>query len=377
VKSSPDIGWATAGVPRNTACHSTEPYSAGRRTVSRCRPDCPAGHGNHVPAAIVALPGLAVVGAATGLAFLGAWMIPWINPATLAVILGAALSNLGLHTDKLRPGTHVAGHRLLRLAVVLLGFQLSTSTLRAVGPAGAGLVFGTVTVTFTGLLLLGRLFGLPPARSLLLASGYSICGASAVAAVRSPAEADDDDVSVAVALVTLCGSLAIFVLPALRHPLHLNTLQFGSWVGASVHDVGQTVATAQAVPGALAVAMVIKLSRVALLLPLVSALGYRARRRTDATATGPRPPVLPLFLIGFVAAVTLNSMNVVPAGTLAALIHTQQILLVAALVGLGTGIHRRVLARAGGPALFVGLAGWFLVAATALAAVHLTGIGSA
>lgn len=377
MKSLPDIGWATAGVPRKTACHSTEPHPAGRRAISRCRPDCPAGHGNHVPAAIVALPGLAVVGAATGLAFLGAWMIPWINPATLAVILGAALSNLGLHTDKLRPGTHVAGHRLLRLAVVLLGFQLSTSTLRAVGPAGAGLVFGTVTVTFTGLLLLGLLFGLPPARSLLLASGYSICGASAVAAVRSPAEADEDDVSVAVALVTLCGSLAIFVLPALRHPLHLNTLQFGSWVGASVHDVGQTVATAQAVPGALAVAMVIKLSRVALLLPLVSALGYRARRRTDAAATGPRPPVLPLFLIGFVAAVTLNSMNVVPAGTLAALIHAQQILLVAALVGLGTGMHRRVLSRAGGPALFVGLAGWFLVGATALAAVHLTGIGGA
>jgi uncharacterized membrane protein YadS len=183
----------------------------------------------------------------------------------------------------------VASHRLLRAAVVLLGFQLSTSTVRAIGPGGALLVLVTVGVTFTGMLALGRLLGLPSARALLLASGYSICGASAVAAVRHAVDADEDDVAVAVALVTLCGSLAIFVLPALGGPLGLDPVQFGSWVGASVHDVGQTVATAQAVPGALTVALVIKLSRVALLLPLVTALGVRARRRatTPLAATAP------------------------------------------------------------------------------------------
>ncbi|HEX3828551.1 MAG TPA: putative sulfate exporter family transporter [Sporichthyaceae bacterium] len=346
------------------------------RPGSRCRPDCQAGEGWRGAAAAAAVPGLVVVAGATALAFLGARFLPGVNPATLAVILGALLANTGMHTDRLRPGTHVAGHRLLRIAVVLLGFQLSASTLRAIGLPGAALVLGTVAVTFTGLLVLGRLFGLPLARSLLLATGYSICGASAVAAVRHTVDADEDDVAVAVALVTLCGSLAIFVLPALRGSLHLNPVQFGAWVGASVHDVGQTVATAQVVPGALTVAMVVKLSRVALLLPLVTALGMRARRQALPGATAQRPPVLPLFLVGFVLAAAANSSGLVPTPALHDLAQVQHVALVAALVGLGTGIHRRVLARAGGRVLIVGLVGWVLVAGTALVAVHLTGISA-
>jgi len=346
-----------------------------RLPVYRCGPDCRTGRRRPgIP--WDTLPGLAVVALGTTLAFLIADAIPGLNPATCAVLLGALLANAGLHTPALQPGTHVAGHHLLRLSVVLLGFQLSASTLRAIGPAGAVLVLVTVGVTFAGMLGLGRLLGLSTARSLLLASGYSICGASAVAAVRHAVDADDDDVAVAVALVTLCGSLAIFVLPALHTVLGLGPVQFGSWVGASVHDVGQTVATAQAVPGALTVALVVKLSRVALLLPLVTVLGVRARRLRAAgpAASAVKPPVLPLFLLSFVAAAALNSTGWVPAGTLSALHHVQYIALVAALVGLGTGIHRRVLARAGGPALLVGLGGWVLVAGTALAVVHLAGI---
>ena len=77
-------------------------------------------------------------------------------------------------------------------------------------------------------------------RALLVATGFAICGASAVAAMKDVADGDDDDTAVAVALVTLCGSIAIFVLPALRGPLGLDVSAFGTWAGASVHDVGQT-----------------------------------------------------------------------------------------------------------------------------------------
>ena len=109
----------------------------------------------------------------------------------------------------------------------------------------------TVAVTFAGTQLLGRLLAVPPARALLVATGFSICGASAVAAMSEVADADEDDTAVAVALVTLRGSLAIVLLPPLRVPLGLDPVAFGSWVGASVHDVGQTVATASRVDGAL------------------------------------------------------------------------------------------------------------------------------
>ena len=176
----------------------------------------------------------------------------------------------------------------------------------------------TVAATFTGTRLLGRRLGVPGPRSLLIATGFSICGASAVAAMEPVAGGDEEDTGVAVALVTLCGSLAIVILPLLRVPLGLDVAQFGSWAGASVHDVGQTVATAQRVPGSLTTAVVVKLTRVVLLAPLVAVWdSVRAGPARCAAGGGHRPPPVPLFVAGFLAAVALTSSGVLPHAVLA------------------------------------------------------------
>lgn len=247
--------------------------------------------------------------------------------------------------------------------------------LRELGLAGLAVVVGTVAVTFVGTQLLGRLLGISPARSLLIATGFSICGASAVAAMSQVTDADEDDTAVAIALVTLCGSVAIVLLPALRGPLGLNPSEFGRWVGASVHDVGQTVATANRVDGALTSAVVVKLSRVVLLAPLVAAVSLAQRRtgRLRPPASSSRAPIVPLFVVGFLAAIALSSTGVLPGGVLAAAKDFQQVLLVAALVGLGTTIYLPKLRRTGGRGLVLALASWLLVGATAYAGVILLG----
>jgi uncharacterized integral membrane protein (TIGR00698 family) len=338
------------------------------RTHYRCRPGC-------ADARRRVLPGLAAVAAATAAAFGVAHVFPVVNASTVAVVLGALLVNLRLHRPALRAGTHFAGHRLLRIAVVLLGLQLALPQLAALGLRGLAVVVVTVAVTFTGTRLLGRLLGVSPARSLLIATGFSICGASAVAAMEEVADGDSDDTGVAVALVTLCGSLAILVLPLLRTPLGLDPAAFGSWVGASVHDVGQTVATADRVPGALTAAVVVKLTRVVLLAPLVAGIAVTRRRRSAGTtsAAGRRPPMLPLFVAGFLGAIVLSSTGLLPAGVLDGAKTLQEVLLAAALVGLGTGIHLPTLGRTGGKALLLGLLSWLLVGAVAYAGVSLLG----
>lgn len=318
------------------------------------------------------LPGLTVAAAATGLAFLAAHLLPALNPATVAVALGALAVNAGLVTPGLSPGLRVASHRLLRIAVVLLGLQLSLARLAQLGLTGLAVVAATVTATFVGTQLLGRLLGVPPARALLVATGFSICGASAVAAMEDVAGGDEEDTSIAVALVTLCGTLAILLLPALRVPLGLDPSAFGSWVGASVHDVGQTVATASRVPGALPSAVVVKLSRVVLLAPLVALVGLRRRHALPERAAGARrPPVVPLFVLGFLASILLASTGRVPAPVLAAAAGAQTVLLTAALFGLGTGIHVATLRRTGGRSLVLGLLSWVLVATVAYASLRL------
>ncbi len=324
------------------------------------------------------LPGLLLVGGITAMAFGGARLVPALNPSTLAVALGALAANTGLHRSALHAGTAFAARRVLRVAVVLLGLQVALPELAELGLAGLVVVVVTVAVTFGGTLLLGRLLGLPPARSLLVATGYAICGASAVAAMEEAAGGDEDDRAVAIALVTLCGGLAIVVLPALRGPLGLDPVAFGSWVGASVHDVGQTVATADRVPGALAPAVVVKLTRVALLAPLVVAVALLRPRPSAVPSAAPvgvpgarRPPVLPLFVAGFLVSIALASTGLVPAAVLGTASAVQSVLLVAALAGLGTGIRLALLRRTGGRALALGLAGWVLVAGVAYAGVRL------
>ena len=365
-----------ATVPDQAHVHA---HSRWRLTQgSRCRPTCPPipPAGNTSP-----VPGLAFVAAATVISFGISHVLPAINPSTVAVVLGALVVNAGLHRPPLHVGTHIASHRMLRLAVVLLGLQLGIQQLLHLGAEGAAVVAVTVAATFVGTQLLGRLLGVPPARALLIATGFSICGASAVAAMEEVAGGDEDDTGVAVALVTLCGSLAILLLPILRVPLGLDPVAFGSWVGASVHDVGQTVATASTVPGALTSAVVVKLSRVILLAPLVTGVALMHRRRTatptawgDETSTRRRPPLLPLFVIGFLAAIALASTGVVPASVLALAKLAQEILLAAALFGLGTGIQLSMLRRTGGRALALGLLSWLLVGIVAYTGVRLLGV---
>lgn len=319
------------------------------------------------------LPGLAAVAVATAVAFGVAHVFPAVNASTAAVVLGALAVNLGLHRPVLHAGTRVASHRVLRVAVVLLGLQLALPQLVALGLGGLAVVVVTVAVTFTGTRLLGRALGVSPARSLLIATGFSICGASAVAAMEEVAGGDEEDTGVAIALVTLCGSLAIFLLPALRGPLGLDPVAFGSWVGASVHDVGQTVATAHRVTGSLTTAVVVKLSRVVLLAPLVAGVALTRSRRSGAATTGPRLPVVPLFVAGFLSAIALTSSGLLPHGLLSAAKTLQEVLLAAALVGLGTGIHLPTLRRTGGRPLVLGVASWVLVASLAYAGVVLLG----
>jgi len=316
-------------------------------------------------------PGLLLVAGATAVAFEVAHLLPKVSASSVAVLLGALLANLGLHQPVLRPGTRFATQRLLRVAVALLGLQLSVRQVASMGSARLAGVLATVAATFAGTLLIGHLLRIPGRRALLVATGFSICGASAVAAMDQVIDGDPEDAPVAVALVTLCGSLAIVLLPVLRGPLGLDPAAFGAWAGASVHDVGQTVATASQVPGALGPAVVVKLTRVVLLAPLVAIVAATRRRTGSRTRPGRRPPVVPMFVLGFLGAIVLASTGLLPAGTLSAARTAQQVLLVAALTGLGTGIRVAGL-RTGGRVLLLGTGSWVVVAAVAYLGVQVT-----
>ncbi|MFF3458245.1 YeiH family protein [Streptomyces sp. NPDC002730] len=328
-------------------------------------------------------PGLALAVLGVAVAWSVHQLVPDIPMLTAAVVLGIVAAHLpvarSIVRGAARPGLSYAAKRLMRIGIVLLGLKLSLDDVLGLGWATVTMVLGVVTLTFIGTWWLGRRMGLPGDQPLLIAAGYSICGASAIGAVSEATDSDERDAATSVALVTLCGTLAIAVLPLLQQPLGLSDAEFGRWVGASVHDVGQVVATAQtAGPGALGEAVLVKLMRVALLAPLVAAVAVSVRRRRRAgaasgsgTAGRKRLPLVPLFVVGFLAMVALRSTGLLPTAAIDAAQRVQELLLAAALFGLGSAVDLPSLTRTGGRVAALGLCAWAVVAGVSYAGVLL------
>lgn len=340
-------------------------------------------------------PGLGLALGAFGLALLISFLVPAIPTLTACVVLGILFSALPWRTavrSEVKPGLAIAARRLLRIGVVLLGFKLSLVNIAELGWLVLGMIVAIVIITFFFTWGLGRMLRLPGQQPILIAAGFSICGASAIGAMAGMTRAKDSDTATPIALVTLCGTLAIALLPALRPLLGLDTAEFGMWVGASVHDVGQVVATAQiAGATALAVAVVVKLTRVAMLAPMVALAGVvvaRSDRRAAIAGTltaadsasidsaaqltrAKRPAILPLFVVGFLAAVLVRTFAPLPDGFLEVAAYGQELVLGMALFGLGASISLGNLIRTGGRALGVALISWAVIALLSLGAVEI------
>jgi uncharacterized integral membrane protein (TIGR00698 family) len=318
---------------------------------------------------------LAAAGAAAGFGIHAAFpWFPWLTASLVFGVIAGSIPPARLSLDDVfAPGLVISSRRLLRLGIVVLGLQLSLANILNLGWLTIVAIVVLVGVSFVICFAIARAFRLEGDQPVLFAAGFSICGVSAVGAMSAARGTDPRDTGTPVALVTLYGTLAIVVLPALAPVFGLNHLQFGHWVGASVHDVGQVVATAQTLGSvALAAAVVVKLTRVLMLAPMVAITSVITRRR--GTATGKRPAIVPLFILGFLALVLVRSFLPVPAEALAIANIVQSVLLSMALFAIGASLRLEQLARSGVRALGAGLVSWIVLLGLGLGIVAIAGL---
>jgi uncharacterized integral membrane protein (TIGR00698 family) len=331
--------------------------------------------GAPAPSRLAWIPGLALAGAAAAVAWLLHGLLPWAPWLTIALVLGVIVGCIPparrALDGVLRTGLALAARRVLRIGIVVLGLQLSLVDIARLGWVAILLIVALVAAGFLVVYLLGRAFRLPGDEPVLLAAGFSICGVSAVGAMSAARRSDPADGGAPVAMVTLFGTAAVAILPVLALPFGLGHGRiYGDWVGASVHDVGQVVATAgTAGTAALAAAIVVKLTRVLMLAPMVAIASVATRRRMRAEGDdvrGPLPPVVPLFIVGFVAMVLIRSFAPVPPVVLDIASVVQSALLATALFGIGASLRLERLVRSGPRALATGAIGWVVILLLAL-----------
>jgi uncharacterized integral membrane protein (TIGR00698 family) len=258
------------------------------------------------------LPGLAVAGAATLAA--GYLSDHYGAPLTLmALLIGLALNFLSADA-RLAPGLAFASRTLLRWGIVIVGARVTVGQMVDLGPVALGCVLLIVAATFGTGILASRALGFGAAFGALAGGAVAICGASAalaLATVLGERRVSQAQLALVLVGISAMSSFAMFLYPILARHLGMDDLSAGFMLGAAIHDVAQSLGAGDSFsPGAGEIAAITKLTRVALLAPVLALVAWRLPGEGRGKAGG---AALPWFVIGFFLLAAANSAGLVPA----------------------------------------------------------------
>ncbi len=259
-----------------------------------------------------------------------------LNSLTFAIIIGMFIGNIfnRFIPESFKSGIAFSAKRLLRLAIVLYGFRITFQQIFAVGMQG----FWADVIMLTSTYLIGyylgtRVFKLDKDLCMLTSIGSSVCGAAAVLGTDAMLKADSHKVSLAVSTVVLFGTIAMFLYPILAGLGILPQEVFGIYIGSTVHEVAQVVAAGSAIsPAVCDTAVIVKLTRVMMLVPYLFLLGLYLSKKSHTKRT--KVP-MPWFAIMFIVMCGFNSLNILPNAVKSGIIEFDIFLLTVAMFGLG------------------------------------------
>jgi uncharacterized integral membrane protein (TIGR00698 family) len=272
--------------------------------------------------------------------------------------------------QRCRPGYDFASTTLLQLSIVVLGTGLSLQQVLRVGGSSLPVMLGTLAVALGGTWLFGRLLGVRGDTRTLIGVGTAICGGSAIAAATAAIGAKRSSVAYALATIFTFNIVAVLLFPPIGHLLGLSPEAFGLWAGTAINDTSSVVAAGYAYDQQAGDhALVVKLTRSLMLIPIVLGLVVLKSRREARGADVRKMPwrrMVPLFLIGFVAAAALRTAGLVPDGSQSGLSLLGTFLITAALAAIGLSLRPAELRRAGPRPLLLGAGLWIAVALASL-----------
>jgi uncharacterized integral membrane protein (TIGR00698 family) len=283
-----------------------------------------------------------------------------------ALLLGMAFYFLS-QEGRCVAGIELASKRILRVAVGLLGAQITIAQILSLGATPVVIVIGAVILTISFGVVLSRAMGLGRPFGVLTAGAVAICGASAALAISSvlpKGPTHERDTVFTVIGVTTLSTMAMIIYPIIIAFFHLDHAATGIFLGGTIHDVAQVVGAGYSVSDETGnVATFTKLLRVAMLLPVVVSLSFIFHSHNE-TAAGRR---LPGFLLVFAGLVLLNSTGVVPPAVLDVLKNVSRWCLVTAIAALGMKTSLKAMADVGGRAIALIVAETLFLAVLVLA----------
>jgi uncharacterized integral membrane protein (TIGR00698 family) len=271
------------------------------------------------------------------------------GPQLLYALFFGMAFNFAANGEKVKAGIDFTSRQILRFGVALLGARITFEQILGIGLSPIVLVMVAVVSTILFGALMGRLLGRPASEGVLTGGAVAICGASAalaISAVLPRSEENQRFTLFTVVGVTTLSTMVMVAYPALVKALGLDANAASVFLGGTIHDVAQVVAAGYMIsPEVGNGATFVKLLRVAMLLPVVVVFSMLFRGR--GSNAGERPPLLPMFLVGFAVLVVINSIGLIPKPVADWFANLSRWCLVVAIAALGVKTSFKQLAELG------------------------------
>ena len=263
------------------------------------------------------IPGLLLIvlfaAVATALSTLPFFQHLSLSPLVVGILIGIVFANtLGRSLpEEWRSGLKFCSKRILRIGIIFFGFRLTLADVAQVGLSAVALDIFIVCSTIGLGLLVGKWLNMDKETTLLTSSGSAICGAAAVLGAEATLKSEAYKTAVAVSTVVLFGTLSMFLYPVLYRNgfFPLSTHEMGLYTGSTVHEVAHVVGASNAMGKEVAeVAVIVKMIRVILLVPVLLVFSWSARSRSENVAPDQRRLVVPWFALLFLLAIALNTL---------------------------------------------------------------------
>lgn len=252
---------------------------------------------------------------------------------------------------------------LLQVAVVCLGFNMNLQ--ESLRSGADGMMFTVVSVI--GVMILGVMIGywlhINRKTAYLISSGTAICGGSAIAAVGPVVKADSNEMGVALGVIFILNSIALFIFPPLGHMLDMTQTQFGTWAAIAIHDTSSVVGAGEIYgETALQTATLIKLTRALWIIPLAFTTMFIFRDKTGKVS-------IPWFIFLFVLAMVVNTYVPLPDWFVTSMVWVARRGMVVTLFMIGASLTLKMIKSVGVKPLLLAVALWVIISISSLAVV--------
>jgi uncharacterized integral membrane protein (TIGR00698 family) len=264
-----------------------------------------------------------------------------------------------------------ASRTVLQTAIVVLGASLSLGRVARVGSDSIPLMLTTLGIALVAAWLIGRMLRVESRLRTLIGVGTAICGASAIAATSGVIAATEGEIAYAISTIFAFNVIAVLAYPALGHMLGLDQHAFGLWAGTAINDTSSVVASAYTYGHtAGSVAVVTKLARTTMIIPIVVTLAFVTARNRNGNRRISARQTFPVFICGFVVASGLNTAKLLPIQLVTHATEIATYLITVALAAIGLSTPFESIRRTGARPLLLGAALWITVGATSLGLEH-------